>query len=78
MHAALQEITAENYAGHRPPEKSYEPATTGEDLFAFRWMSDFFKNIMYFKFCLLKGIDEQQETELFVFSLHVDRGKRKR
>jgi hypothetical protein len=67
-----------NYRGARPPDKSYEPAVWGEDLFPFSWASKYFGRDMYVKFCLDK-IDEG-DFVLYIFSLHEDRpgkGRRK-
>ena len=78
LHAALDEIKAGNYRGARPPDKSYEPAVWGEDLFPFSWASKYFGRDMYVKFCLDK-IDEG-DFVLYIFSLHEDRpgkGRRK-
>lgn len=65
--AALDEITVEDYAGARPPQKSYEPATRNVEMFAFSWQSAFFGVPMYFKFCLV-GVDKNRRS--YIFSLH--------
>lgn len=75
--AALEEIRPENYAGRKPPEKSYELTTQGSELFSFTWASAYFGETMYFKFCLQQDRDGAQPT-LYVHSLHKDRPKPKR
>lgn len=65
--AALGEITAGDYAGSRPPTKSYEPATRDIEMFAFCWQSAYFSVQMYFKFCLA-GADKGRKP--FIFSIH--------
>jgi hypothetical protein len=65
--AALNEITVDDYAGSRPPQRSYEPATKNVDMFAFCWESAFFGTRMYFKFCL-SGVDRGRRS--FIFSIH--------
>ena len=65
--AALDEITAGDYAGTHPPQKSYEPATKNLELFAFCWQSNYFSEKMYFKFCLA-GVDKDRRA--FIFSIH--------
>jgi hypothetical protein len=67
LSVALDEITVEDYAGARPPQKSYEPATRNVDMFAFSWQSAFFGVLMYFKFCLV-GVEKNRVT--YIFSLH--------
>jgi hypothetical protein len=66
--AALQEITARDYSGKHPPEKSYEAGMRDDDLFAFAWDSAYFRKRMYFKFCLHK--DNVDDFSLRVASLH--------
>ena len=48
----LPEIKAAHYEGKRPPEKAYEKAILGEDLFPFCWDSALLKKRMYLKFVL--------------------------
>lgn len=67
---ALEEIQADDYAGTRPPMRSYEGATRNLELFAFRWKSAHFNCEMYFKFCL-GGTDKGRRT--WVFSIHPHR-----
>lgn len=50
----LAEITPEDYRGARPPQKSYEKAIAGLELFAFTWWSKKLAKEMYIKF-VLKG-----------------------
>ncbi len=51
----LDEITPKDYAGTRPPQKSYEKTTMGKELFAFSWWSFKLKKKMYIKFALKDG-----------------------
>lgn len=74
LRAALREICATHYKGVRPPAKSYEPKTLEDDLFSFAWESDYFGEMMYFKFCLHQSGDD---LDLYVFSLHKDRSGKK-
>lgn len=69
FHSILQELlslaTPENYAGARPPSKSYETAIKGADLYAFVVQSVYLGGIdIYFKFALYNDI---------LVSLHEDR-----
>jgi len=66
--AIFREIQPRDYRGQRPPNKSYEKAILGCDLFAFRWPSKIFGCQMYLKFTV-KGED------LWIVSLHRDRSK---
>jgi hypothetical protein len=65
---ALQEISAQDYSGGRPPEKSYEAGVRGDELFAFAWDSTYFRRRMYFKFCLHK--EGEDSFSLYIASLH--------
>lgn len=65
----LNEITPNNYAGKRPPEKSYERKIEDLDLFAFRVESRWFNCTVYLKFALY-------DNELWIVSLHQNREKR--
>ncbi len=67
--AALGEIKPEDYAGHHPPQKSYEQPCRGAEMFAFQWDSIHFKRRMYIKFCFAK------ET-LYMVSFHASRPRR--
>lgn len=62
----LEEITPKEYAGYRPPQKSYKPEILELELFAFRWKSKFFGCETYFKCCL-------KETNFYLVSLHQHR-----
>jgi hypothetical protein len=64
--SVLGEITPKEYAGTRPPQKSYKEQITGSELYAFRWKSKFFGCETYLKFCL-------KETHLYLVSLHPHR-----
>lgn len=61
--AALGEARPEHYAGSRPPQRSYERACKGAELFALVWESARFRRRMYLKVCFVK------ET-LYIVSLH--------
>lgn len=43
------------YAGGRPPQRSYEVAVEGKELWAYSWSSKSMDKQMYIKFCLVKG-----------------------
>jgi hypothetical protein len=62
----LEEISPDDYTGGKPPQKSYEPAIEGSELFAFTWNSIKLSKMMYLKFVL------KDETFYYV-SLHEDR-----
>ena len=62
----LNKASPENYAGVKPPQKSYEQKISGAELFAFRVQSDILNDIIYFKFTLAKGC-------LYIISLHKHR-----
>lgn len=62
----LQEIMANDYAGGRPPYKSYEDKIKNSDLFAFAWHSKSRKKRMYLKFVIKNGC-------FFYVSFHEDR-----
>lgn len=51
----LEEISPKDYKGTRPPQKSYEKAIYGLELFAFTWWSPKYNKQMYIKFALKKG-----------------------
>jgi hypothetical protein len=67
---ALTEIQAADYAGTRPPMRSYERATRSLEMFAFRWKSAHFNCKMYFKFSL-GGADKGRRA--WVYSIHPHR-----
>lgn len=48
----LEEISPKDYKGSRPPQKSYEKAIAGSELFAFSWWSPRCARQMYIKFVL--------------------------
>lgn len=60
----LNSTGPEHYAGHRPPEKSYEKLILNHDLFAFSVASERFECRVYYKFSLQQGA-------LYLVSLHV-------
>ncbi len=62
----LGTIGSTQYAGARPPMKSYEEAIFGLDLFAFHVQSDRFGCLVYFKFALSDDV-------FWLVSLHKDR-----
>jgi len=64
----LNELTPEYYAGHRPPQRSYENCIKGADLFAFQWKSAALKADVYLKFALREG-------DFWLVSLHKSRKK---
>src|SRR5277367_5603160 len=59
----LEEILPKDYAGTRPPQKSYEKTIAGKELFAFCWHSEKFGKKMYIKFAL-------KENSYYYLSLH--------
>jgi hypothetical protein len=62
----LEEIRPEDYAGGRPPQKSYEKAIEGRELFAFSWLSKILNKKMYLKFAL-------KNNQYYYVSLHEDK-----
>jgi hypothetical protein len=71
LFAVFDEIRAEDYVGLRPPERSYEPKTKDQELFAFHWNSEFFGRFMYLKFSLAKT--DKGGLHLRLHSLHPSR-----
>jgi len=65
----VHEIGPRNYIGTRPPQKSYEDAIKGCELYAFRWKSKILGCAAYFKFAL-------KDNVLWISSLHVHRPKK--
>jgi hypothetical protein len=65
----VAEIGPAHYRGKSPPEKSYEDAIKGCELYAFRWESKELGCVAYFKFALKDGA-------LWISSLHPDRPKK--
>ncbi len=64
----LNEINPSHYAGHKPPQRSYESKIKGCELFAFQWESTLLGCNVYFKFALQGGC-------LWLVSLHKSRDK---
>lgn len=62
----LEEISPDSYRGARPPQKSYEKATAGLELFAFSWWSSKLAKQMYIKFVL-------KNERYYYVSLHQSR-----
>ena len=62
----LDYTTPGDYAGSRPPQKSYEREIAGLDLFPFVAECRRFKCRVYYKFALVEG-------RLWLVSLHQDR-----
>ena len=52
----LEEIEPDDYAGTRPPQKSYEKMINNRELFAFSWKSEKLGKEMYIKFALKEGL----------------------
>lgn len=59
----LDEITPADYAGQRPPDKSYEAAMKDRELFAFVWESKRFGCKTYLKFAIVRDT-------VYIVSLH--------
>src|SRR3990167_5376588 len=59
----LEEISPKDYAGTRPPQKSYEKTIDGKELFAFCWDSKKLGQKMYIKFAL-------KDNRYYYLSLH--------
>ncbi|WP_236892740.1 hypothetical protein [Desulfoluna limicola] len=64
----IQTATADDYAGGRPPEKSYENKILANELFAFRVYSKRFDCRIYLKFTLF-------DETFWLVSLHRNRHK---
>ncbi len=64
--SVLNEIGPGNYAGTRPPQKSYKVQIKDSELFAFSWKSKTFGCEAYIKFCFKNDC-------LYLVSLHRDR-----
>lgn len=67
----LEEVTPEDYKGTRPPQKAYEKAVEGFELFAFCWWSDKCDKKMYVKFVL-------KNERYYYVSLHESRSTEQR
>ncbi len=59
----LDEIEPKDYAGGRPPQRSYEKTIENKELFAFCWDSSKLGKKMYIKFAL-------KEDRYYYVSLH--------
>ena len=66
----LNKASPENYAGLRPPQKSYEQKIYGSELFAFRTKCDILNETIYFKFVLANDC-------IYLISLHKHRATMK-
>jgi len=64
----LQKSSLDNYAGGRPPQKSYQQEIQGSDLFAFVIEETTLEKSVYFKFSIVGEM-------LYVISLHRDKKK---
>lgn len=64
----LKEIEIDDYAGSRPPMRSYESSISNCELFAFSWLSRKLQHEMYLKFALKEG-------DFYYVSLHKSRKK---
>ena len=62
----LDEIQPQDYAGGRPPQKSYEKPVENRELFAFCWNSTRMRKRMYLKFVVKDG-------RYYYISLHKSR-----
>ena len=62
----LHGISPEDYAGARPPQRSYEKEILDQDLYAFHCWSERFGCRVYLKFAL-------KQDRLWLISLHRDR-----
>jgi hypothetical protein len=65
---ALSEANPRDYAGRRPPERSYEGETQNLELFCFCWESSFCGNREIFLRFSISGNGD--EARLWVYSLH--------
>lgn len=52
IRAFLNEIEPDDYAGARPPQRSYEELIAERELFAFSWKCEKLNKKMYLKFAL--------------------------
>jgi hypothetical protein len=66
LNRALEEIKPSDYAGQKPPQRSYERAILGLGLFAFRWKSRLMGAEVYLKFAV-------EESLLWLVSFHIHR-----
>ena len=65
----LREVVPDHYAGTRPPQRSYEEALGGSELYAFKIDSRRVGCQIYFKFALI-------DDYLWVVSFHEDKAGR--
>ena len=65
----LKEITAHDYVGQYPPQRSYETDILESELFAFKWISKRLGCQTYLKFAI-------KEKRMWLVSLHQDRNKK--
>lgn len=68
IQAFLEEIKPADYAGTRPPLRSYEKIIEDCELFAFSWLSKKVERKMYIKFAL-------KNKRYYYVSLHEDKKK---
>lgn len=59
----LEEITPKDYAGGKPPQKSYEKGIENQELYPFCWHSQKLGKKMYLKFALM-------DNRYYYVSLH--------
>lgn len=64
--ACMKEVKSSDYAGGRPPQKSYESKIKDCDLFAFAWDSTHMSERMYLKFVI-------KNENFYYVSFHKDR-----
>ncbi len=64
----LKNTKAENYVGHRPPQKSYKDQIKNMELFAFKTISNSLEVEIYFKFAI-------KNDYCYLVSLHKDKPK---
>ncbi|MBW2038503.1 MAG: hypothetical protein JRI46_02750 [Deltaproteobacteria bacterium] len=66
LYEVLNEITPPDYAGQRPPQRSYEDKIKDCELFAFRWVSKRLGCEVYLKFTL-------KDDKMWLVSFHQHR-----
>lgn len=71
LYDLLGEISPGDYAGQRPPQRSYEDEILQCELFPFKWESSRLGCTVYLKFAV-------KNNRLWIVSLHEDRIKRGR
>jgi len=62
----LEKSSIDNYAGTKPPQKSYQQVVEGAELFAFVVEETSLNGAVYYKFSIVGGV-------LYLVSLHRDR-----